>query len=218
MAKYDLNAWTYIEDEDRWMSPKVRLQFVALEKKFKSKEAKEGDDGSYCASFIEPPTTNKKAINKAISELSKATFKDKKKKPIDILAPDYKGSVKSPFIDAEEKCSDVTSKGEPVDLEGWTLCRPNAYSRRPVVRDNKGQEVDADDIGTEAYPGRWARLILQLKAYDRPDNKGIKFYVDSVQLLGNDDNIGSGGGSTGEEFEAVDDEDDEDEDGDGALE
>ena len=53
--------------------------------------------------------------------------------------------------------------------------------------------------------------MLQPKAYNRDDNKGVKFYVDAVQLLGNDDSISKGGGSKGEAFSAVDDED-EDED------
>ncbi|WP_164084206.1 ssDNA-binding protein, partial [Stenotrophomonas maltophilia] len=66
-------------------------------------------------------------------------------------------------------------------------------------------------IQTEAYSGRWGRLMLQPKAYNRDDNKGVKFYVDAVQLLGNDDSISKGGGSKGEAFSAVDDED-EDED------
>ena len=211
MAKFDLKKWTYIEDEDRWMTPKVRLTFVALAKKFKQKDAKEGDDGSYCATFIDRPTTDKSAIEKAIKKLSLETFKDKKGQPINVLDKDKRGKIRTPFLDAEEELADITSKGEAVDLEGWNMVRPNAYSRRPVVRNAQGEELDLDDIGTEAYSGRWARLILQIKAYDRPDNKGIKFYVDSVQLLTNDDNIGGGGGSKGEAFEAVeDDEDDSD--------
>ncbi|RRC17286.1 DUF2815 family protein, partial [Escherichia coli] len=83
--------------------------------------------------------------------------------------------------------------------------------KRPVVRNRAGEVLDLDDIQTEAYSGRWGRLMLQPKAYNRDDNKGVKFYVDAVQLLGNDDSISKGGGSKGEAFSAVDDED-EDED------
>lgn len=209
MAKYDLNKWTYIEDEDRWMSPKVRLTFVAVAKKFKAKDAKPDDDGSYCATFIDRPSTDKTAVKKAITKLSKETFKDKKGNPIDVLDPDKRGKIRTPFLDAEQELSDITSKGEPVDLEGWNMVRPNAYSRRPVVKNSQGEVLDLDDIQTEVYSGRWARLILQMKEYNRPDNKGIKFYVDCIQLLSNDDNIGGGGGSKGEAFEAVDDEDED---------
>lgn len=214
MAKYDLNKWTYIEAEDRWMSPKVRLTFVAIAKKFKAKDAKEGDDGSYCSTFIDRPTTDKSAVEKAIKKLSMETFKDKKGNPINVLDKDKRGKVRTPFLDAEEELADITSKGEAVDLEGWNMVRPNAYSRRPIVKNAQGEVLDLDDIGTEVYSGRWCRQILQMKAYDRLDNKGIKFYVDCIQLLSDDDNIGGGGGSKGEEFEAVDEDED---DSDGAL-
>jgi hypothetical protein len=147
-------------------------------------------------------------------DLAKAEkFLNKKGKPVDVADIDQWAANKLnwPFLDADANLADITSKGEDVDLEGWKLIRPNAYSKRPVVRDATGEALDLDDIATEAYSGRWARLMLQPKAYNRPDNKGVKFYVDAVQLLGNDDNIGGGGGSKGEAFSAVDDEDDQDE-------
>lgn len=58
------------------------------------------------------------------------------------------------------------------------MVRPNAYSRRPIVKNAQGEVLDLDDIGTEVYSGRWGRLILQMKEYNRPDNKGIKFHGD----------------------------------------
>ena len=48
----DLKKWHYIESEDRWMSPKGRLVFVALAKKFRSKDAKPDDEGQYASSII----------------------------------------------------------------------------------------------------------------------------------------------------------------------
>lgn len=209
----DLKKWHYIESEDRWMSPKGRLVFVALNKKFIGKNAKPDDEGQYAASMIFAPTLNHKPIETVLKDLAKAEkFVDKKKRIIDVSdvenwAPN---KLNWPFLDADANLADITSKGEPVDLEGWKLIRPNAYSKRPVVRNSAGEVLDLDDIAQEAYSGRWARLMLQPKAYNRPDNKGVKFYVDAVQLLGNDDAIGGGGGSKGEAFSAVDDEDDSD--------
>jgi hypothetical protein len=209
----DLKKWHYIESEDRWMSPKGRLVFVALAKKFIGKNAKPEDEGQYAASMIFAPHLNHAPIEKVLKDLAKAEkFVDKKKKLIDVSdvgnwAPN---KLNWPFLDADSNLADITSKGEPVDLEGWKLIRPNAYSKRPVVRNAAGEVLDLDDINQEAYSGRWARLMLQPKAYNRPDNKGVKFYVDAVQLLSNDDSIGGGGGSKGEAFSAVDDEDDSD--------
>lgn len=209
----DLKKWHYIESEDRWMTPKGRLNFVALAKKWRAKNAKEGDEGQYAASTIFAPTLNHEPIEKVLIELAKGEkFVNKKGKLIDVSDIDNwaPNKLNWPFLDADANLADITSKGEPVDLEGWKLLRPNAYSRRPVVKNAAGEVLDLDDIIQEAYSGRWARLIVQPKAYNRPDNKGAKFYVDAVQLLSNDDAIGGGGGSKGEAFAAVEDEDDED--------
>lgn len=209
----DLKKWHYIESEDRWMSPKGRLTFVALAKKYKNKDAKEGDEGQYCSSIIFPPTIVHKPIEAKLIEIAKEQkFKNKKDKLIDVSDPDTWAGNKLnwPFLDADANLADITSKGEAVDLEGWKLLRPNAYSKRPVVRNAAGEVLDLDDIVQEVYSGRWARLMLQPKGYNRPDNKGVKFYVDAVQVLGNDDSIGGGGGSKGEAFAPVEDEDDED--------
>ena len=213
----DLKKWHYIESEDRWMSPKGRLVFVALAKKFRVRDAKPDDEGQFAASMIFAPHVNHAPIEKVILDLAVAEkFKNKKGKIIEssVLSDFTKWSdhkLNFPFLDADINLADITSKGEPVDLEGWKLIRPNAYSKRPVVRNSAGEVLDLDDIQTEAYSGRWGRLMLQPKAYNRDDNKGVKFYVDAVQLLGNDDSISKGGGSKGEAFSAVDDED-EDED------
>jgi hypothetical protein len=185
---------------------------VALAKKFRAKDAKPDDDGAFCSTIIFPPTIDFTPIKKAVITLAKdEKFLDKKNKPIDVSDLDtwLKSKINNPFLDADQNLADITSKGEPVDLEGWTMIRPNSY-RKPIVRDNRGEQLDSDDIETEAYSGRWARLMLQPKAYNRPDNKGVKFYVDSVQLLANDDNISRGGGSKGEAFGAIDDEDEDD--------
>lgn len=212
----DLKKWHYIESEDRWMSPKGRLVFVALNKKFIGKNAKPDDEGQYAASIIFAPTLKHTPIEKVLLDLAVAEkFKNKKGKVLgesDLSDFDSWSDHKLnfPFLDADANLADITSKGEPVDLEGWKLIRPNAYSKRPVVRNSANEVLDLDDIAQEAYSGRWARLMVQPKAYNRPDNKGVKFYVDAVQLLGNDDAIGGGGGSKGEAFSAVDDEDDSD--------
>lgn len=206
-----LDKWHYNEEKNIFITPKVRLTFVALAKKFRSKDAKPDDNGAFCASFIDRPDTDKKAVLAAVEELSRASFKDKKGKSINVLDAATRGKLKSPFLDADGALGEITSKGEAVDLEGWKLSRPNTYTKAPAVRNAKGELLDAEDVETEAYSGRWARLELSLHKYDNSGNSGIKFYLNAVQLLSNDDNIGSGGGSKGESFDAV--EDDEDDDG-----
>ncbi len=203
----DVKKTHYVEDEDLLILPKGRMTFVALEKKWRAKDAKPDDDGQWAVTVIIPPEFDLKLAKKHAQEKGKL-LKDKKGRPIDILDAASRGSVKTPFLDADDKIADVTTNdGDAVDLEGWTMIRANSYSRRPVVRDAQGNIVDTDDLSVEAYSGRWARLMVRPKEYDRKDGKGVKFYVEGVQLLGHDDKIGGGGGTSGEAFGAVDDED-----------
>lgn len=206
----DVTRCHWVEDEELIILPKGRLTFVALAKKWRSKDAKPDEDGQFATTVIIPPEMNLDLAKKHAQEAGKE-IKDKKGRPIDILDDKSRGSAKTPFLDADDKLSDVTTnEGDEVDLEGWIMIRANSYSRRPVVRDSKGQIVDLDDLEVEAYSGRWARLMVRPKAYNRKDGKGVKFYVEGVQLLGHDDKIGGGGGTSGEAFGAVDDEDEDD--------
>ena len=207
----DVKKAHFVEAEGIWILPKGRMTFVALEKKWRAKDAKADDNGQYATTVIIPPQFDMSELRKAISTLSKEEFKDKKGNAIDILDDAKRGSIKTPFLDADEKTANVTTNdGDEVDLEGWIMIRANSYTRRPVVRDNKGEVVDPDDLSVEAYSGRWARLMVRPHAYKRDDGKGIKFYVEGVQLLGHDDKIGGGGGTNGEAFGAVDEDDGED--------
>jgi hypothetical protein len=207
----DTKKCHWIEDEEIWILPKGRLTFVALEKKWRAKDAKADDNGQYAVSIIVPPVADLGPVKKAVKKLAAEHFKDKKGTPVDILDPAKAGGAKSPFLPAEEKISGVTTNdGDEVDLEGWTMIRANSYSRRPVVRNARGELVDVDDLALEAYSGRWARLMVRPKEFTYQGNKGVKFYVEGVQLLKDDDKIGGGGGTSGEAFGAIDDEDEDD--------
>lgn len=200
----------YVEDEDLYILPKGRMNFVALARKFKNKKStRENDEGQFVVSCIIPPEFDLTKVKKAVQTLGKEKFKDKKGKPIDLLDDANLKGHKSPFLKADDKLESVTTNdGDEVDLDGWTMIRANTYTRRPVVRNSKGEVIDVDDLEVEAYSGRWCRLLVKPKDYDQEGNKGVKFYLEGVQLLAHDDKIGGGSGSTGEAFGAVDDEDD----------
>jgi hypothetical protein len=200
----------YIEAEDIWILPKGRATFVALEKKWRAKDAKPDEDGQFAVSYIVPDDFDLDPIKKVVKKLAAEKFKTAKGAAVDILSTDAKlnGGVASPFLEASEKVQGVTTnEGDEVDIDDWTMIRANSYSRRPIVRNSKGEIVDVDDLALEAYSGRWMRLMVRPKDYEHKGKKGVKFYVEGVQLLGHDDKIGSGGGTSGEAFGAVDDED-----------
>ncbi|WP_043688227.1 hypothetical protein, partial [Streptomyces xylophagus] len=103
----DLKKWHYIESEDRWMSPKGRLVFVALAKKFRARDAKPDDEGQFAASMIFAPHVNHAPIEKVILDLAVAEkFKNKKGKIIEssVLSDFTKWSdhkLNFPFLDAD---------------------------------------------------------------------------------------------------------------------
>lgn len=212
----DIKTAHYVEEDDVVITPRGRMSFVALSKKFKSKTSKKADDdGKFAVELNIPPGMNLKALYKMANEAAKDEFGVEvdfgSGKPIKVKVDGKQTTLKSPFLKSDEKLADVTSRGEPVDLEGYTMLRTSAYTRRPKVRDQAGEELDTDDIDTEAYSGRWARIMVRAKGY-RNDQFGVTFYLEGVQLLKHDDKIGGGPGAvSGEAFGAVDDEDDEDE-------
>lgn len=203
----DLTKSHYIEAKNLFITPKGRSTFVALAKKFKNKDAKEGDDGAYCVSLCFPPSVDLSPLREAADEAGKEkfgasfTFADKKKCV----------GKKSPFLDAEEKVAEMLDKdGEPVDLKGWTLIRFNTYAAQPIVRDglNNNERIDPDEIGVECYSGRWFRVMVRAKGYDIGGGVGVKFYLEGVQALSHDEkNSGGGVGDDGDDFGTPDVED-----------
>jgi hypothetical protein len=202
----DLNKWHYLEDENIYITPKGRSSFVALVRKFKGKKTKKDDDGKYAVEISFPTTVDHKLGKKAANEALQEKFGNK----VDFWVPGKSKGYNNPFLKAEEKLAEITSKGDPVDLDGWLMLRTSGYQRRPVVRDSRGNEIDLDDLDVEAYSGRWMRLMLRPKGYEN-EGKGVTFYLEGVQLLSHDDKIGGGAqATTGEGFGAVDDDNDED--------
>lgn len=214
----DLTKCHYIEDENLWITCRGRMSFVALAKKYRSKDAKAGDEGQFAVTIVTPPTAILTNLMKAASE---AAHEKVPGVAFEAAPPKLKG-LKTPFLDAAEKMEDGVSswfgedglqpkneEGLDCSLAGWKMIRANSYSRRPVVRMPNGSELALDEFDAEVYSGRWARIQVRPKYYTYDGNKGVKFYLEGVQLLRNDSRLGTGGGSKGEAFSAVDDEDDD---------
>lgn len=209
------------EADGVWITPKGRGMFVFLEERFKSKDSdREDDKGAYCLTLCFPPEADLSLLyevaNDAAAEEGWELDFSEGENPV-VITQKAKGGksvklkIKSPFLNAEDIHSDVTSHGEAVDLEGWITIRMNTYKGRPVIRDAKGNVIDEDDIGSECYTGRWFRAMVRPRAYTYENSRGVKFMIDAVQCLSHDDALGGGGpASDGSGFGAVDDEDEDD--------
>ena len=204
MATDVLMKCHYDENEKVWITPKGRSNFVALVRKFKSKKStRKDDEGQFAISLIFPPGADLSGLKNACNEVAREKWAG-----VDLFSPGKNKGKKSPMLRADEKLADITSKDQPVDLDGWTMLRANAFQKRPVVRNSKGEVIELDDLDIEAYSGRWMRIMVRPAAYSN-ESDGVKLWLEGVQLLTHDDRIGGFAVTTGEAFGAVDDEDDE---------
>lgn len=189
-----------------FVTPRGRMTFVALDKKFKARDAKEGDDGAYIVAMLLDADTDIGPLYAACTAAVKEKF-GVAAKLVDYAKGIDKG-FRSPFLPADEKLS---AEEHGVDsLEGRILLRANSYKYRPGVRNAQGEIVDPDELAVETYPGRFARIEVRVHAFDQAGNKGVKFYLQGVQLLARGEKLKNAGPSgTADNFAAVVDDEDE---------
>lgn len=199
---------SHLIDADReiFITPKGRIGFVALGKKWKGQDAKPDDRGQFALTLLVGPDVDIKPMKDAILRKAKAVFGG----DIDPFVPAKAKGVKCPIRKAEERYTPDQLGLE--SLDGWHLITANSYrDTPPITRTSRMEVVSVDDVDGLAYPGRYARMEVALSHYTPKgdnDGKGIKFYLNSVQLLRDADRWEFGPtASTGDAYGAVDDED-----------
>ena len=205
-----LNTHPLPGEDFKFITPKGRMTFVAIAEKFRGKDAKPEDEGQYAVALVFPPAANLKLLRDSVNEAANIKFPKKKPTdlPIDFAKPSTSRGLRSPFLNADEKMAAAEMGVE--SLEGYVMIRANAYKYRPGVRNSKGEIVPVDELDIECYRGRFARGEIAVHAYDNPQNKGVKFYLQSVQLLSAGERMTGGGApSTGVNFAAVEDEEED---------
>lgn len=180
----------YVTNSGSIGTPRGRMMFCALDKKFVSKEDKiKGRDGAYTVTLIVPPTVDLTVLKEAIK--AKASEKFGGKVP---------GNMKWPI----KPCKEVfTKKGDPkygAEYADWLQISANTFQQQPGVVDEKANPVSkllpgesTDDVKArlqeQAYNGRFARITVDPHAYSNESN-GVKLYLQNVQLLDHADRIG----------------------------
>lgn len=186
------------------VTPRGRAWFLAVDKKFKSKTDKKEGDGAYISTICVPPTADLAPLKAICKEAAIEQFGSK-----------IPGNLKTPM----RVCKDVFNKAGdpkyPADMDNWTQITANTYSQQPGIVDrnqvrisklNPGESTDdlADRLKEECYSGRWLRMSVSAKGYDVDNSKGVKLYLQNVQLLDHDDKVGGkGGGNAETDFGAV---------------
>jgi hypothetical protein len=196
-------------DDLGFILPKGRMTWTALAKKFKGKDADADDEGSFSVAFVFPADADFKLLVAAVNAVANAKWPVKKgEKPINMLVPATHKGLRSPFLKADEKESAEALGVET--LEDCLLLRANSYRGPIPVRTAGGDLVPVDEYEVEAFTGRNARMEIKIATYDQPKNKGVKFYLQGVQVLSGGAKLkeGAGGGSA-ENFGAVEDDDED---------
>jgi len=177
------------------VTPEGRLTFVAVAAKYFDKTKPE-DKGQFCVTLVVPPGADLDMLKGIIKDAAVEKFGSK-----------MPGGMKTPLRDAGE----VDKEGYE---KGWTMIRANTYTAPPGVVDAKGVNVSAlrpgesveeqkARIEAEAYSGRWARATVTAKGYDTNGNKGVKLYLNNVQLLKHDTKLSTARTSAEDDFEPV---------------
>jgi len=190
-------------DSGNIVSPRGRAFFCAVAKKFKKKGATD-DDGQYVVTLLIPPDADLDLL----VEASKACAAEKwgKKLP---------GNFKWPVREASEVLTDAGDQKYPDEYQDYYQITANTYKTQPGVVDAKGVSINKlragesqEDVHArmeeECYQGRWMRISVQPAPFDSSGNRGVKLYLQGVQLLDHDDKIGGFGGNAEKDFTPVD--------------
>jgi hypothetical protein len=189
-----LDKALYNEKWDSYTTPRGIITFAAVAKKWKNKDAKEGDEGAYILTLIVPATADLSLLKNGCDKLAKEKLGKTK-------------GINSPFSDADEKL-EADRLPEGFDPKGWTMIRSNTYQKRPGVVFANGDIVPEDELLDEVYNGRWARMTVKPHAYQAQagGKAGVKLYLSNIQLLEKGERFPGGAKrvEAHEEFDAVD--------------
>jgi hypothetical protein len=166
-----LKRCVYNEKYDSFTTPAGIITFAAVAKKWRNREAKEGDEGAYILTLIIPPAHKLDLLKTAVDKRAKEKIGKTK-------------GINTPFSEASEKLEEDRMP-EGFNPEGWTMVRSNTYQKRPGVIFAGGDPVPEDELLDEVYNGRWARMTVKLHDYKAQDGgkPGVKLYLSNIQLL-----------------------------------
>ena len=190
----------------RFILPMGRVVFAGVDKKTISKKAADkikasgrevniDEDGSYGIAVVIHPDADLKPLIAHAELMAQAAFQKKV-------------GIKYPWLNADEK-------HEPyplglLSLEGYKKLNANSYHGPITVKDQANKKVETKDIPALLYNGAFVRVEVKCATFDN-ESKGIKLYLQGVQIVRNDpvkapkivgDNTG------GENFDVITEDDD----------
>jgi hypothetical protein len=179
------------------ITPRGRMYFCTIAEKFISKSDKAKGktmekDGKYSVSLVVPPEVDLTALRTAIK--AKAEEKWGAKLP---------ANLKSPIRKCSEVMDDEGHPKFPVEMANFHQIAANTFRQQPNIVDDKGRKLNEligietkeemlQRLRDECYSGRWARISVNPGFFDTDGNRGIKLWLQNVQLFEHDEPIGGG--------------------------
>ena len=133
----------------------------------------DGPDKYSVAAVIDGNTQDYAPLMQAVVAVAKEKFgKDAAKK---LKAG---GPLRNPLRDGEFKYGEGT-----VFFNARSQRQPGMVLTVPDPKTGKPMRVSQDDIRDVFYPGAIVNLVVSVYAYNRPDNKGVSFWLEGVQKV-----------------------------------
>lgn len=192
---------------NRVLLKNVRLSYANL---FEPRPVGEGDNAKlkYSTALIIPyDHPQVEALKKTIDALGESKFGanwtavKRKRNPLRDPWKEYKKARE----EAKEEGDDPNEIPKPDESTKDSFVINCSSERKPQIVDRQLQPI-LDD--SEIFSGCYVNISLGGYAYDRPDNKGVGFGMNNIQLVKTGARLG-GAPNADEEFEVMDDDEDE---------
>lgn len=171
------------------MLKNVRLSYANL---FEPRENKSGELRYSTALMIPKGHPQVEELRAAIDKEGEAKFGAK-----------WAGMVKKNGLPLKDADEDGTADDKP-EYEGVFYINTSS-KRKPQVVDRQVQPI-LDD--SEIWSGCWCNVSIAVYAFEVPENKGVTFGLNNVQLVKQGERLG-GAPNADEEFEAMEDDEGE---------
>lgn len=159
----------------------VRLAFANLLER--PKPGSDGKERAYGATLLIPPGVDISLLKKAATDL----FREKA--PIALTNKAVASKYHNPFKDQGSVVDKKTGGLYDGFVEGRLCISANTQSKPPVVGPNNAPIIDKARV----YSGCWAYVAVAPRWFKVEGNEGPTFYLQSVMVVADDENLGGVG-------------------------
>ena len=167
--------------DNRVLTPEARTSFVTL---IEPKPFQPGDKEYYSLIMIFPAGSDLSALVASAKGAMQDKWPDPVTRPEGLQTPFRKGTEKSEVNGFPPDSVFITAKTKllpgMVDRNNKVITDPSVF-----------------------YSGCWVRAVISPFAYETGKNRGVSFWLSTLQFVRDDTRLGGGGGDPTKDFEAL---------------